>query len=457
MLSLTRLHFGKTPCRWTAPLVVPKILGLQLTPLLRVNRCLEVTTMATPNEKPLLNTGFPKLLLSDTLQSLAVVFLQATVMVQAYERTGSVFGASVTVAVMALGAFIGGAIGARHIQSFDIPSLLHGIGWIRACLTVAFGVCLLKPTPLLNVVALGLLLVISGIGSWYNAATFALLPLLVPRQLYVRANAVLSVVHQMVLVAGWAFGGLMATVLSLGSALVATTALFIGAGLSIRGVRTDVDAGAPVTGKSAAPAWNTLLGAGIVRSLTVMDVVEGLANTIWASAFMLAFTREVLNVTADWWGFINASYWFGGIIGSTVAVVVSKHVERRAGLVLAMSAAWMALLTLGFAVNTDPVIALVLCAAMGPVYQVREICQATILQDVVPAGQRASVVAARNAILGPWRSVTNVLMGGLAALVGVRNAYIVGALLYGVTFLVVVLQRELRGYQYQVESEGVAT
>lgn len=404
--------------------------------------------MATPNEKPLISTSFPKLLLSDTLQSLAIVSLQATVMVHVYERTGSVFGASVIIAVMALGAFIGGAVAARHIQSFDIPRLLHGIGWIRAFLTLAFGVCLLRPLALLNVVALGLLLVISAIGSWYNAATFALLPLLVPRQLYVRVNAVLSVVHQMVLVAGWAFGGHMSTTLSLSGALVVTTALFIGAGLSIRGIRTDIRVEAPVTGRSTAPAWNTVFGAGIVRSLTVMDVVEGLANTIWASAFMLAFTREVLNASDDWWGFINASYWFGGVIGSVVAVVASNHVERRVGLVLAMSAAWMALLTLGFSVNSDPVMALVLCAAMGPVYQVREICQATILQDVVPAGQRASVVAARNAILGPWQSVTHVLMGGLAALVGVRNTYIAGALLYAVTFLVVVLRRELRGYRY---------
>ncbi|MDW2800205.1 hypothetical protein RZO55_21785, partial [Clostridium boliviensis] len=72
------------------------------------------------------------------------------------------------------------------------------------------------------------------------------------------------------------------------------------------------------------PAWRKIIRVGIIRNLTLMDIFETLANVVWTSAFILAFTYEILGKGSEWWGFINASYWVGGIAGSFVVVAITK-------------------------------------------------------------------------------------------------------------------------------------
>lgn len=49
----------------------------------------------------------------------------------------------------------------------------------------------------------------------------------------------------------------------------------------------------------------------IVRDITVMDMIEALAGSVWSSAILLAFTAAVLHETEVWWGMFNASYFIG--------------------------------------------------------------------------------------------------------------------------------------------------
>jgi len=133
-----------------------------------------------------------------------------------------------------------------------------------------------------------------------------------------------------------------------------------------------------------------------------------------------------------------------------MAVMITPFLEKRVGYMIGLSALSMSLLTFFFALNSNAVLALVICMFMGPLYQVREICQETVLQDVISPQERANVMAARNAVLTPWSAMTHLMMGWLADRMDIQSAYILAAILYGLTFLFVAFQPQLKNYQYDV-------
>ena len=150
---------------------------------------------------------FLKLWFSQILQSLANVLLKVSVMVKVYQQTDSVFSSSLVLAVMALGSFFGGILGSQYIHRFPLTRLLTGIEWSRAGLTVLLALLLLH-IDLLQLFLMGVVLfVIALIGAWYQPARFALLPLVVSKKEYMKANGMLNMIHQLFLVAGWGLGG----------------------------------------------------------------------------------------------------------------------------------------------------------------------------------------------------------------------------------------------------------
>ncbi|MBN2907962.1 MFS transporter [Polycladomyces sp. WAk] len=396
---------------------------------------------------------FVKLWLSQTLQSLAVVLLQVIVMVKVYQHTDSVFGSSLVLAVMAFGSFVGGVLGSYHIHRYSLVHLLHGIGWVQAGFTIILGILLSDIRPLLVLIPL---FFVAAIGAWYQPARFALLPLVVSKKEYMKAAGTLNVIHQLFLIAGWGLGGIIAALLPFYSVILMISISFFLSGVCVRLIRLDHSYKGEKSGKPE-PAWQIMIKVGVIRNLTLMDMIEALANVIWSSAFILAFTYEILKKGSEWWGFINAAYWIGGMAGSFMVMMMTRHLEKRMGLMIGFSALSMALLTFLFAINTNAILALVLCILMGPIYQAREICQETVLQDVITPRERANVMAARNAILTPWWGMTYLIMGWAADRMDIQSIYILAAVLYGVTFFIVFLHPQLKDYQYDVEEKSSVT
>nr|MDH3163688.1 MFS transporter [Bacillus licheniformis] len=173
---------------------------------------------------------------------------------------------------------------------------------------------------------------------------------------------------------------------------------------------------------------------------------EGLANAVWTSAVLLAFTKEALNKGEAWWGFINAGYFLGAILGGILAVLFSNQLKKRLGLMIFFGSVSMGITTLLFAYSSNPLLSVILCIMMGPLYQVRDVSQTVILQDTLTDEERAPVTAAKNTILAAWSIITIAIMGALADLIGVRSVFIgYAAVLYAgtaATFFV----RDLRTY-----------
>ena len=65
-----------------------------------------------------------------------------------------------------------------------------------------------------------------------------------------------------------------------------------------------------------------------MRTLTFMDVCENIAGAVWIGAITLAFVTHDLKQGEEWWGFINAAYYTGAIIGGLLAAWMSQFIQN---------------------------------------------------------------------------------------------------------------------------------
>ncbi|WNW26283.1 MFS transporter [Bacillus inaquosorum] len=388
------------------------------------------------------------LLLSQSLQSLAGVLVTIVLMVRVYQMTDSVFLASLVLSFMSF---------ASIAASFCISSVLRNLGFkkvlafanlLRAVFTILMAYSVSHHGQVFFWITLLFVFCFSFAGAFFQPARFALLPIIVPKEQYVKANGVISLSNQLFLTAGWGLGGLLTYAVPFELVVGAAICLFVlsGVSISLLHVNEEETDGKAETA-SARSIWKDLMIIPVVRDITVMDMIEALAGSVWSSAILLAFTAAVLHETEVWWGMFNASYFIGAIVGSVIAIHFSAFFEQNMGYAIMFSSLVMSVLTLLFSFSPIPFLCALACAAMGPFYQVRDICQETVLQEAIPEQKRIGIMAAKNAILTPWSGITYSIMGLVADAAGAKTAFITAGVLYGMTFLIALAQPRLLHYK----------
>ncbi|MEE5178837.1 MFS transporter [Bacillus subtilis] len=388
------------------------------------------------------------LLLSQSFQSLAGVLVTIVLMVRVYQMTDSVFLASLILSFMSFASIAASFCVSPVLRILGFKKVLAGANLLRAVFTILMAYSVTHHGQAFFWITLLFVLCFSFAGAFFQPARFALLPIIVPKKQYVKVNGVISLSNQLFLTAGWGLGGLLTYAVPFELVVGAAICLFVlsAASISVLHVNEEEAAGTAETA-SVRSIWKDLMIIPIVRDITVMDMIEALAGSVWSSAILLAFTAAVLHETEVWWGMFNASYFIGAIVGSVIAIRFSSFFERNMGYAIMFSSLVMSALTLLFSFSPVPFLCALACAAMGPFYQVRDICQETMLQEVIPEQKRIGIMAAKNAILTPWSGVTYSIMGLVADAAGAKIAFIAAAALYIMTFLIALAQPRLIHYR----------
>ncbi|MFV9832099.1 MFS transporter [Bacillus stercoris] len=388
------------------------------------------------------------LLLSQSLQSLAGVLVTIVLMVRVYQMTDSVFFAGLVLSFMSFASIAASFCVSPVLRNLGFKKVLAGANLLRAVFTILMAYSVTHHGQAFFWITLLFVFCFSFAGAFFQPARFALLPIIVPKEHYVKANGVISLSNQLFLTAGWGLGGLLTYAVPFEVVVGAAICLFVLSGVSLKGLhiieKTTDETDEKASGRSI---WKDLMIIPIVRDITFMDMIEALAGSVWSSAILLAFTAVVLHETEAWWGMFNASYFIGAIVGSVIAIRFSAFFERNMGCAIIFCSLVMAALTLLFSFSTIPFLCALACAAMGPFYQVRDICQETMLQEVIPEQKRIGIMAAKNAILTPWSGVTYSIMGLVADAAGAKTVFIAAAALYIVTFLIALAQPRLVHYR----------
>lgn len=369
-------------------------------------------------------------------------------MVRVYQMTDSVFLAGLVLSFMSFASIAASFCISAVLRNLGFKKVLAGANLLRAAFTILMAFSVTHHGQIFFWVTLLFVFCFSFTGAFFQPARFALLPMIVPKEQYVKANGVISLSNQLFLTAGWGLGGLLTYAVPFELVVGAAFFLFVLSGASICLLQVNEEvADGTAESASAGGIWKDVMIIPIVRDITLMDMLEALAGSVWSSAILLAFTVAVLHETEVWWGMFNASYFVGAIVGSLIAIRFSAFFERKMGFAIMFSSLVMSMLTLLFSFSPIPFLCALACAAMGPFYQVRDICQETVLQEVIPKQKRIGIMAAKNAILTPWSGVTYSIMGLVADTAGAKTVFIAAAALYGITFFIALTQPRLLHYR----------
>lgn len=296
----------------------------------------------------------------------------------------------------------------------------------------------------------------SFLDGWTNPARNALVPRLATGEGLMRANGMVSVSDQVVKCAGWALSGIVIVWLgSLNTLMVASCCYLVAAIVTsfirdplaqeeVRSESSDPSSDEAGLAKEKKGAYWKELGEGWkiiwhnrrIRSLMIVDSVDTIGGTSWVGVFILAYVTQVLHQDESWWGFMNASFFSGMILGGLLVVGLVKRLQKNSFLYMLGALMVYVLITVVFALNTIPVAALVLFAISGIPVQMAGIIRRTLLQTSAPAAQLPKVMAGIDVLTNLAFGLSLLFLGWYADRFGMVQVYLLAAVMTTIAVLI---------------------
>jgi MFS family permease len=259
--------------------------------------------------------------------------------------------------------------------------------------------------------------------AFFNPATQALGPMLVPRALLPRALAWSSLAAQTASIAGPAAAGVLLTKSPL-FAYAAALLLYGVSALSISMVR------GPTTPVVQPGSRWTLIKEGLVyvwRSKIVFGAISlDLCAVLLggATALLPAFARDILHVGPDGFGLLRSSPAIGATIMALMLAV--RPLRSHAGLVMLGGVAVFGLSTIVFGLSRSLWLSMGALIVLGACDMISVYVRQTLVQLVTPDPMRGRVSAVSSLFIGASNELGEVESGLIARILGP-----VGAALFG--------------------------
>ncbi|EOP42327.1 MFS transporter [Bacillus cereus] len=319
------------------------------------------------------------------------------------------------------------------MNRFPSYSLLYTLQWIKTALLILL--MILFPILSTNISALlTFVIFISLCSGWSAPLLYAVIPRLTPQEKLVKVNSVFSFSTQIIQAAAYSFTSIIVLLIGVTSALMINNILMIFGcitlHLSLQSIQAERVA-EPTSSKTTAllEGWKLLFQHPSLRIVTIMDLIETFAGTIWIGAITMAYVTTVLHKGEDWWGYINTSYYVGTLIGGILAWKMSTYIQKNLIRSMAIGSLMFSILTFLYGMTSSGFIALFLCVLMGPCYQIRDISQTTVLQSSVTPSLLSKMYTAHGALLSTASGLSMLSVGIITDMFGVRTIYIIAAFL----------------------------
>ncbi|UNP83542.1 MFS transporter [Bacillus mycoides] len=319
------------------------------------------------------------------------------------------------------------------MNRFPSYSLLYTLQWIKTALLILL--MILFPILSTNISALlTFVIFISLCSGWSAPLLYAVIPRLTPQEKLVKVNSVFSFSTQIIQAAAYSFTSIIVLLIGVTSTLMINNILMIFGcitlHLSLQSIQAERVA-EPTSSKTTAllEGWKLLFQHPSLRIVTIMDLIETIAGTIWIGAITMAYVTTVLHKGEDWWGYINTSYYVGTLIGGILAWKMSTYIQKNLIRSMAIGSLMFSILTFLYGMTSSGFIALFLCVLMGPCYQIRDISQTTVLQSSVTPSLLSKMYTAHGALLSTASGLSMLSVGIITDMFGVRTIYIIAAFL----------------------------
>lgn len=379
------------------------------------------------------NYRFYSFWIAQTSISLADVVYIMVITTFIYQKTESVLFASLFPFLKALTRLIAGLSAPLILQNTSTSKALVNLQIIKSIL---INLLLLGFTFLTShiYILFTYILILSFVEGWGSPLLKSIIPQIVLKEELVKANSLLSISNQAVQIGGYTLTGFFVVkmgytpILLIAAVLlwISIVCLYIAIRSLYNEIRENQGASKWTLMKEG---WMHIWSNSTLRLVTLMDVIEGIAGQIWVGAITLIYVKEILHKGEQWWGYINASYYIGTIAGGLITIYLAKKIQENLIISMAAGSFLFSVLTLLYGLSSIPVLSLILCIAMGPAYQIRDVAQQTTFQINIDVTVLPKVYASRDVLLSTVSSISIVIVGVIAEYLGIRMVYMFGAVL----------------------------
>jgi len=379
------------------------------------------------------NYRFYSFWIAQTTISLADVVYIMVITTFIYQKTESVLFASLFPFLKAL---------TRLLAGLSAPLILQNISTSKALVNLQITKGILITLLLLGFTFLTshtyilftYIMILSFVEGWGNPLLNSIVPQIVLKEELVKVNSLFSISNQAVQIGGYTLTGFFVVKIGYTPTLLITTILLwisiVCLYIAIRSLYNEIRENEGASKWTLMKeGWIHIRSNSTLRLVTLMDVIEGIAGQIWVGAITLVYVKEILHKGEQWWGYINASYYIGTIAGGLITIYLAKKIQKNLIISMAAGSFLFSVLTLLYGLSSIPVLSLILCIAMGPAYQIRDVAQQTAFQTNIDVPLLPKVYASRDVLLSTVSSISIFIVGVIAEYLGIRMVYIFGAVL----------------------------
>ncbi|QDX92438.1 hypothetical protein EEL30_08905 [Brevibacillus laterosporus] len=293
---------------------------------------------------------------------------------------------------------------------------------------------------------LGLASLIAFLDGWATPARNALLPRIAQPIHLLRLNSLFATSDQVIQFAGWALGGMLVAFLGISHLFSASLGLFIISTFCMANLRDPLALATtnpddPSKKEALLRGWHYILKSRTLLTLTCMDVLESLAGAIYIAAIMLFYVSDVLGKGQEWWGYLNASYFIGMIVGGLLLMAIATYVSRYFLPFLLGAGLFSALVTLGLGLTHSAWLALFLSFLLGPATQIQYVSKQTYFQKSVDPLYLPNVLSAKSTVEYMGYGLSVLILTNVVAAFGAAMAYIVATVILTASMLLGFIMR----------------
>lgn len=299
--------------------------------------------------------SFFLLLSNQSIASAGDIFYLVSIISVVYERTSSVFLVSLIPFINTFSRFLGGLFAPWILEKGNLRSILASASTSKGLLLMTLPVLLLTNVGSSFLIwALTVVGLIAVLHSWITPARNASLLRIVPRHSLVRANSLMSMSDQTIQLAGWPVGALFIVLFPPGAVLIGTSLTFMVISFLLLGVRIESSdasfqtSSIPSMAETLQSGWKYVWKHRPLRTIFIVDGISSLTGAIWIAALLYVYVADVLQENESWWGYINASFFAGLIIGGMLCFRFEKAFQAKARYFLIGSSFCVRYLPFGF-------------------------------------------------------------------------------------------------------------
>lgn len=386
-----------------------------------------------------MNKNFTLLITGDSLANIGDVLYMVSIISAIFALTGSATAASFVPFTITTSMFISSLLTPLLIGKVNLKWLLSGSQLGKTILMVVLGLLFIRIS---DTNYYWVFLVISGIAfldGCANPIRQTLIPHYVSSDQLVRANGIAASVTQFIQTVMWFVGSLFLVIMTSHQAVWLVGFLFAVSSMLLcflEGVEHHKEEHESKINQIK-KGWKTLFSTPVLQKITLMEILETIADTVWIAAILYVFVSEALNVDQSWWGFINGSFFLGLITGSIYCIKYSSVVDKNLGKVIFIGSLICCLVTILFSITSSPIIALLLSLGIGLFGQIKSIPQQTVIQSSIPKSKLSTVYTSLGAVSTGVFGVASLAMGIIADILGVRSVFLISGLLLAIVTLIV--------------------